>query len=152
MGHLGDSLIGGNFWICHNTSIMSPIARSHSELVLLQATDEPVHQILLYTLLFSLFHHFLYITDPPLCTPSNATAHIHIHSHTTLTFTSLDQPHLFDGQMFYNSHALFPFLVAPMCALLWPDQSRILTPHSQALTIASLWMSLVLVFLFTICI
>ena len=31
-------------------------------------TDEPPHQIHSYTLPFSLFLHFLYITDPPLCT------------------------------------------------------------------------------------
>ena len=43
-------------------------------------------------------------------------------------------------------------LSSPMCALLQPDQSQILTPCSQALTIASLWMSLVLTFLLTICI
>ena len=30
--------------------------------------DEPPHQIHSYTLLFSLFLHFPYITDPPLCT------------------------------------------------------------------------------------
>ena len=36
----------------------------------------------------------------------------------TLTFTSLDQPCLFDGQMLYDSHVLFLFLVtqcAPSC-------------------------------------
>ena len=30
--------------------------------------DEPPHQICSYTLLFSLFLHFLYIANPPLCT------------------------------------------------------------------------------------
>ena len=43
-------------------------------------------------------------------------------------------------------------LSSPMCTLLWPDQSWILMLHSQALTIALLWMSLVPAFLFTICI
>ena len=34
------------------------------------AVDEPPHQICSYTLLFSLFLYFLYIIDPPLCTPT----------------------------------------------------------------------------------
>ena len=89
----------------------------------MSVNDEPAHQILSYTLLFLLFHYFLYIADPPLCTPCqcDCTRCDHTHLHTTLTFASSDQPHLFDGQMFYNSHALFPFLVAqhvPSCA--WP--------------------------------
>ena len=33
-----------------------------------KAGDEPPHQIHSYTLLFSLFLHFPYIADPPLCT------------------------------------------------------------------------------------
>ena len=44
----------------------------------------------------------------------------HTWPHTTLAFTSTGWSHLFDGQMFYNSHALFPFLVAqcvPFCSL-----------------------------------
>ena len=79
--------------------------------------DEPAHQILSYTLLFLHFHYFLHVADPPLCTPTDATTYIcvHSHSHMTLAFASLDWPHLFDGQMFYDSHALFPFLVA-QCA------------------------------------
>ena len=85
------------------------------DLIDILTVDEPAHQILLYTLLFLLFHYFLYITDPPLCTPANTTTHVCTHSCTTLAFISLDQPHLFDGQMFYDSHALFPFLVA-QCA------------------------------------
>ena len=35
--------------------------------------DGPPHQIRSYTLLFSLFHYFLYIVDPPLCTPTLIT-------------------------------------------------------------------------------
>ena len=42
MGCLCDSLIEGNFQICCNTSITSPTARSHSELVSLQAA---LHQL-----------------------------------------------------------------------------------------------------------
>ena len=40
--------------------------------------DEPPHQICLYTLLFSLFLYFLYIVDPPLCTPTTC---YHTHTH-----------------------------------------------------------------------
>ena len=40
--HMCDSLIGGNFQIFCNTSIMSPTARAHSELVSPQAT---LHQL-----------------------------------------------------------------------------------------------------------
>ena len=43
-------------------------------------------------------------------------------------------------------------LSSPTCTLPWPDQSWILAPCGQALTIALLQMSLVLAFLFTICI
>ena len=43
---------------------------------------------------------------------------------------SLDQSHLFDGHMFYDSHVLFLFLVSPMCTLLWSDQSWTLTMWS----------------------
>ena len=83
--------------------------------------------MLSYTLLFSLFHYFLYITDPPLQTPLTRPH--------TITLASSDQPCLFDGHMFYDSHVLFLFSVAPTCALLWSNQSQILTLCSQALTI-----------------
>ena len=107
--------------------------------------DEPLHQIYSYTLLYLLFHYFLYIVDPPLHTPTPMRLHV-------ITLASLDQSHLFDGHMFYDSHVLFLFLVTTMCALPQSDQSQTLTPCSQALTIASLWMSLMLTFLFVICI
>ena len=105
--------------------------------------DEPPHQIHSYTLLFLIFHYILYIVNPPLCTPALMWPHV-----ITLTLASLDQPHLFDGHMLYNSHGLF--IVAPMCTLPWPNQSKILALCGQALTIALLWMSLMLTFLFTI--
>ena len=48
--------------------------------------DEPPHQILLYTLLFSLFHYFLYITDPPLCTAHQCDhTWLHLLTHDTHT-------------------------------------------------------------------
>ena len=54
--------------------------------------DEPPHQIHSYTLLFSLFHYFLYIINPPLHTPcTDATACNHTCTHMTITLTSLDQ-------------------------------------------------------------
>ena len=68
-----------------------------------------------------------------------------------LTFASSDQPCLIDGHMMYDSHVYsspFSYFMHPPVA----NQSWIIMPHGQALTIASLWMSLVLAFLFTICI
>ena len=53
--------------------------------------------------------------------------------HTTITLASLDWSHLFDGYMFYDSHVLFLFLVAPTCALLWSDQSWTLALHVRHL-------------------
>ena len=43
----------------------------------LSRADEPPHQIRSYTLLFSLFLHFPYIADPPLCTsaPTRPRSH-----------------------------------------------------------------------------
>ena len=73
-----------------------------------------------------------------------------MHPHTNMT--TRDCTCLVDGHMFYNSHLLFLFLVSPMCALPWSNQSWTLALHGQALTIASLWMSLMLTFLFAICI
>ena len=49
--------------------------------------DEHPHQILMYTLLFSLFHYFLYIIDPPLCTP--APTWLHLFHWTDLTLMSI---------------------------------------------------------------
>ena len=43
--------------------------------------DEPPHQIRSYTLLFSLFLHFPYITDPPL--PTSALTRSHSHDNCT---------------------------------------------------------------------
>ena len=111
------------------------------------ASDEPPHQMLSYTLLFLLFLYFLYIVDPPLCTPALMQLHT-----ITLALISLDQSRLFDGYMFYDSHVLFLFLVTPTCTLPQSNQSQTLALHGQALTIASLWMSLMPTFLFAICI
>ena len=104
--------------------------------------DEP-HQICSYTLLFLLFHYFLYIVNLPLCTPTPMWLH-------AIALTSSDWSCLFDGHMFYDSHVSFLFLVSPTCTLPWSDQSWALAPHGQALTIASLWINLMLSFLLTI--
>ena len=52
-----------------------------NDVIVVQYDDEPPHQILLYTLLFLLFHYFLYIADLPLCTPTDVTAHDMMQSH-----------------------------------------------------------------------
>ena len=91
-------------------------------------------------------HHWSTIMHPHI----DATTHNHTCTCTTIALTSYDQSHLFDGHMFYDSHILFLFLVSTMCAFLWSNQSWTLTPCSQALTIALLWMSLMLAILFAI--
>ena len=45
--------------------------------------DEPPHQICSYTLLFSLFLHFLYIANPPLCTSTPTRSHSRSHDNCT---------------------------------------------------------------------
>ena len=110
--------------------------------------DEPAHQILLYTLLFSLFHYFLYIADSPLPTPCQHDCTQCIHTH--LCF--IRPASLIWWTDFLQFTCFMSILSSPTCTLLQPDQSQILTPRGQALTIASLQMSLVLAFLFTICI
>ena len=48
-----------------------------------QYSDEPPHQIRSYTLLFSFFLCFLYITDPPLCTSAPTRLHSCLHNNCT---------------------------------------------------------------------
>ena len=134
----------------------------HNEIERGVSGDEPPHQMLLYTHLFSLFHYFLYTAD---------------HHYAPL----LMQPHTWHDQMrcdhmrlhllVHNAHLCFirPALLiwwtdvlrftcfisipsSPTCALPQPDKSQILALHGQALSIASFQMSLVLTFLLTICI
>ena len=69
------------------------------------SSDEPPHQIHSYTLLFSLFHHFLYFADPPLCTSAPTQLHT-----IALALTPLDQSRLFDGHMTYDSHVFTSIL------------------------------------------
>ena len=85
--------------------------------------DEPPHQIHSYTLLFLLFHHFLYIVNPPLCTPALMWPHT-----ITLALASSDWSCLFDGHMVYDSHVFTSILsisnVHP--PTVWP----IMSPHT----------------------
>ena len=67
----------------------------------LRLADEPPHQIRSYTLLFSLFLHFPYITDPPLRTSAPTRPHLHSHDNRT---------RLFDGHMTYDSHVFTSIL------------------------------------------
>ena len=120
--------------------------------------DEPPHQILLYTLLFSLFHYFLYIADPPLHTPTDMTAcnciwhNMFAPAHTQhlplLHQTGL--AYLMDRCFTIHMLYVFPFLVAQHVPSHSPTNHESLQPHGQALTIALLWMSLMLSFLLTI--
>ena len=67
--------------------------------------NEPPHQICSYTLLFSLFLHFLYIADPPLCTSTPMRPHA-----IMLALASSDRSCLFDGHMTYDSHVFTSIL------------------------------------------
>ena len=48
----------------------------HRTQCIMMSSDEPPHQIRSYTLLFSLFLHFPYITDPPLHTSAPTQLHV----------------------------------------------------------------------------
>ena len=65
--------------------------------------DEPPHQIHSYTLLFSLFLHFPYIANPPLCTSAPTRPH-------AIALALARQSRLFDGHMTYNSHVFTSIL------------------------------------------
>ena len=89
----------------------------------LEHGDEPPHQICLYTLLFLLFHYFLYIINPPLCTPALTWPHT-----IALALTSLDWSRLFDGHMIYDSHI---FISIPSISNVCPPVVQpIMSPHT----------------------
>ena len=97
-----------------------------------------------------LIHHYA----PPLMW-LHATWCDHMGSHplTTLAFIHFIGPASliwWTGVLQFT--CFISILSSPTCALLQPNQSWILMPHGQALTIASLQMSLILAFLFAICI
>ena len=72
-----------------------------------EPVDEPPHQIRSYTLLFSLFLHFPYITDPPLRTsaPTRPCSRSHV-----IALAPSDRSRLFDGHMTYDSHVFTSIL------------------------------------------
>ena len=74
--------------------------------------------------------------------------HSHMMQSPLLHWTSL--AYLID--IWCTIHMFTVPLLVTSYTLPWPNQSHIIAPCSQALTIALLWMSLVLAFLFTICI
>ena len=85
--------------------------------------DEHPHQILSYTLLFLLFFYFLYIFNPPLCTPTLMQMHV-----IALALTSSNRSCLFDGHMFYDSHVLLTCALPLICLGcnkdLWSQRSK----------------------------
>ena len=107
-----------------------------------QPGDEPPHQIHSYTLLFSLFLHFLYIVNPPLCTSALTRLHV-----IALTLASLDQSHLFDGHMIYDSHVFTSIL---SISNMPPPTVQPITSLCTTQSGTSLRMSLMLTFLFFI--
>ena len=96
----------------------------------------PVYFHFSFTSYTSLIHHYAPHTDVTACDRT--------HTHMTIALASSDWSRLFDGHMISDSHVLLLFLVFPMCTLPQSDQSWALAPCSQALTIASLQMSLML--------
>ena len=86
-----------------------------------------------FTSFTSLIHHY---TLRPHMTVLALAWHLHSLHWTDLTY-------LMDTWFMIHMFLLL-FLVSPTCTLPWSDQSRALTLCSQALTIASLWMSLML--------
>ena len=93
--------------------------------------DEP-HQIHSYTLLFSLFLHFLYITDPLLCTSALTQLHAIALTWQSHSLHQTNLAYLMDTWLMIHMYLLL-FLVSPTCPLLQSDQSWALTPCSQAL-------------------
>ena len=92
--------------------------------ILDEFSDEPGSFILPYTHLHIIaflslsLHHWSTAVHP-----TNATFHMSLHncSHMTLTFTSLDQPHLVDGHTMYNSHVYIYIFSYDMCPpIVWP--------------------------------
>ena len=73
--------------------------------------------------LFSLFYYFLYINDPPLCTPTLMWLHVIV-----LALTSLGWSHIFDGHMIYDPLVFTSILSIPNVRppAVWP----ITSPHT----------------------
>ena len=108
-------------------------SESKSEFIgLLQVADEPPHQICSYTLLFSLFLHFLYIADPPLRTSAPMQPHVITLAQQSHLLYQTELAYLMDIWLMIHMYLLL-FLVSPTCPLLQSNQSRALTPCGQAL-------------------
>ena len=87
-----------------------------------------------YTLLFSLFLHFLYIADPPLHTSAPTWPHAIALAWKSHLLHQTDLAYLMDIWLMIHTFLLL-FLGSPMCPLLQSDQSRALAPCGQALSI-----------------
>ena len=70
-----DSMFLGQAWNKGHQMVEVVLALKKSLLNYNGRVDEPPHQIPSYTLLFSLFLHFPYIADPPLCTSAPTRLH-----------------------------------------------------------------------------
>ena len=103
--------------------------------------DESTHQILSYGLLFSTFYRFLYTTDPPTCT----TLVWHFvtfmwspptipYTHHTIGLVPCQRPFIWpmDHIVTFSFLSLFSFT---RCIPLRPNQSQIIAPRDQDLTI-----------------
>ena len=103
--------------------------------------DESTHQILSNGLLFSTFYCFPYTTDPPTHTTQMWPSMIFTQSPLTIPYTHhtiSPVPHRrppiwpTDHIVIFSFLSLFSFT---RCILLQPNQSQVITPHSQDLTI-----------------
>ena len=105
--------------------------------------DESTHQIPSNGLLFSNFYHFPCTTDPPTSTaptqpfPTITRSPSTIpYTHRTISPVPHQRPFIWpmDHIITFSFLSLFSFTRRIPS---WPDQSRGLAPHSQALSIAS---------------
>ena len=106
-----------------------------------KSTDESTHQILSYGLLFSIFYHFPYTTDPPTCTMPTQPSTIFTWSPSTIPYTHptiglvpCQRPPIWpmDHIVIFSFLSLFSFT---QHVLSWPDRSQVIAPHGWDLTI-----------------
>ena len=107
--------------------------------------DESTHQILSYGLLFSPFYHFSYTTGPPTSTALTWSSLTIVqrfawslstipYTHRTIGPVPHRRPFIWpmDHIITFSFLSLFSFT---WCILLQPDQSQVITPCNQDLTI-----------------